>query len=208
MMRAFDILTAIALLVPLALFFIVIAFLIMLDDGRPVFFRQKRVGRNGRPFEILKFRTMRTASQGCAITAAGDSRVTKAGAWMRKLKVDELPQLFNVLKGDMSFIGPRPEVPEFVELDDAVWQAVLAVRPGITDLASLLYRNEEEILSPAPDPAAFYRAAVLPAKLRLNLLYLETRSWRRDLRLLWLTVRFSFFPRGFDSNRVARSFGV
>src|SRR5260370_39627261 len=108
----------------------------------------------------------------------------------------------------MIFIGLGPEVPEFVELDAAVWQAVLAVRPGITDLASLLYRNEEEILSPAPDPAAFYRAAVLPAKLRLNLLYLETRSWRRDLRLLWLTVRFSFFPRGFDSNRVARSFGV
>jgi lipopolysaccharide/colanic/teichoic acid biosynthesis glycosyltransferase len=208
MTRVFDFLAGLVALIALAPVLLIVAAVVLLDDGRPVFFHQKRVGRNGRLFEIWKFRTMRTANQGRAITAAGDERVTGAGAWLRKLKLDELPQLFNVVKGDMSLIGPRPEVPEFVELDDAVWQAVLAVRPGITDLASLLYRDEEHLLKPANDPAEFYRAAVLPAKLRLNLQYLETRSWRRDMKLLWLTARYSFFPRGFDPHRVARTFGV
>jgi lipopolysaccharide/colanic/teichoic acid biosynthesis glycosyltransferase len=208
MTRAFDLLIGLAALIALAPVLFAVAVVVLVNDGRPLFFHQKRVGRNGRLFEIWKFRTMRTANQGCAITAAGDERVTGAGVWLRKLKLDELPQLFNVVKGDMSLIGPRPEVPEFVELNDAVWQAVLAVRPGITDLASLLYRDEEQILKPETDPAEFYRAAVLPAKLRLNLQYLETRSWRRDMKLLWLTARYSFFPRGFDPHRVARSFGV
>jgi lipopolysaccharide/colanic/teichoic acid biosynthesis glycosyltransferase len=208
MTRALDIVVGLTALIVLAPVLLAVAVVVLIDDGRPVFFHQSRVGRNGRLFEIWKFRTMRIANRGCAITAVGDERVTRAGAWLRRLKLDELPQLFNVVRGDMSLIGPRPEVPEFVELEDAVWRAVLAVRPGITDLASLLYRDEEQILKPAADPAAFYRTAVLPAKLRLNLQYLETRSWRRDLKLLWLTARYSFFPRGFDPHRVARSFGV
>jgi len=206
--RLLEVACALTALVGLAPLLLLFAALIWMDDGRPVLFRQTRVGRNGRPFRILKFRTMRPGSFGRAITAAGDRRVTRVGTWLRRLKLDELPQLINVLKGDMSLIGPRPEVPEFVEFDNALWRAVLEVRPGITDLASLVYRNEEDMLGPALDPDAYYRSAILPAKLRLNLQYLQSRSVRQDLRLLWLTARYSFFPRGFDRDRVVRSFSV
>jgi lipopolysaccharide/colanic/teichoic acid biosynthesis glycosyltransferase len=185
-----------------------IALLIAICDGRPVLFRQKRIGRNGAPFWILKFRTMTNNRAGASITAAGDRRVTALGKRLRQFKLDELPQLLNVLRGEMSMIGPRPEVPEFVQFDDELWRAVLQAKPGITDLASLVYRDEERVLAGAANPEAYYRTAVLPAKLRLNLHYLKSRSMTRDARLLWLTARYSFFPRGFDSQRVAQSFGV
>ena len=175
---------------------------ILLDDGPPVFFRQTRVGRKGRSFVIWKFRTMSASASGGSITAAGDRRVTRAGTWLRRLKLDELPQLFNVLRGDMSLIGPRPEVPEYVQLDSVLWQAVLQVRPGITDLATLIHRDEEEILGAAGDPNTFYRETVLPAKLRLNLAYLRSRSCWQDLRLILLTIRYSFFPGAFDREHV------
>src|SRR4029077_14920049 len=138
------------------------AAVVLWDDGRPAFYSQTRVGRGGRPFRIWKFRSMRAGSQGSVITAAGDRRVTRAGAVLRRLKLDELPQLFNVLKGDMSLAGPRPEVPEYVELEAPVWQAVLQVRPGVTDLATLLFRHEEKLLGAARDPNTFYRETVLP----------------------------------------------
>jgi lipopolysaccharide/colanic/teichoic acid biosynthesis glycosyltransferase len=202
----FDAVSASAGLVLLLPVFAVLALAIVLDDGPPVLFRQTRIGRGGRPFRLWKFRTMRVGSRGRAITAAGDHRVTRVGAALRKWKLDELPQLFNVLVGDMSLVGPRPEVPEFVEPDSPVWDAVLKVRPGITDLATLFYRSEERLLGAARDPVAFYRETVLPAKLRLNLKYMASRSFAQDLRLIWLSIRYSLFPAGFDAERIRRSF--
>ena len=204
--RLFDAVSASAGLVLLLPVFAVLAVAIVLDDGPPVLFRQTRIGRGGRPFRLWKFRTMRVGSRGRAITAAGDHRVTRVGAALRKWKLDELPQLFNVLVGDMSLVGPRPEVPEFVEPDSPVWDAVLKVRPGITDLATLFYRSEERLLGAARDPVAFYRETVLPAKLRLNLKYMASRSFAQDLRLIWLSIRYSLFPAGFDAERIRRSF--
>lgn len=181
---------------------------IILDDGFPVFFSQMRVGKGGKLFRIWKFRTMRLESHGNVITVAGDDRVTGAGVRLRRYKLDELPQLFNVLKGEMSLIGPRPEVPEYVQLQEPMWEAVLHARPGITDLATLLYRDEERILGASRDPNAFYREKVLPAKLLLNRAYLLSRSFWQDLKLIFLTIRFSFFPQGFNADLVKRSFGV
>jgi lipopolysaccharide/colanic/teichoic acid biosynthesis glycosyltransferase len=199
---------ALAALILLAPLLAVVTLLILVRDGLPILFRQTRIGRNGEPFLILKFRTMRTGCSGSAITASGDPRVTEVGAWLRGLKIDELPQLINIVQGDMSLIGPRPEVPEYVELADDRWRKTLEVRPGITDLASLAFRNEEAILGPASDRDAYYRSVILPEKLRLNLQYQRSRSAPRDLKLLWMTVRYSFCPRGFDRDRIIRSFAV
>jgi lipopolysaccharide/colanic/teichoic acid biosynthesis glycosyltransferase len=199
---------AVALLALLSPLLLLIAAAILMTDGSPVFFRQTRIGRSGHPFLILKFRTMRRVMQrALPITVANDRRITGTGAWLRRFKLDELPQLWNVVKGEMSLIGSRPEVPEYVHVDDVLWRAILQSRPGITDLATLAYRNEEEILLPADDPDAYYRTVLLPAKLRLNLAYQQSRSLHRDLRLLWLTARYSLFPAGFDRERVLRSFG-
>jgi lipopolysaccharide/colanic/teichoic acid biosynthesis glycosyltransferase len=185
-----------------------LALAVIVDNGPPVFFRQTRVGKNGRPFRIWKFRTMRVGSLGSVITAAGDGRITRVGAVLRRWKLDELPQLFNVLTGDMSLVGPRPEVAEYVRLEEPLWQAVLQVRPGITDLASLLYRNEEELLGAADDPNAFYRASVLPAKLFLNLAYLRSRCFRLDLRLILLTIWYSLHPDRFDPDLIKKTFAA
>ena len=205
--RVVDLCGATAGLVLLAPLWILCAVLILIEDGRPVLFRQQRVGRYGNIFFILKFRTMRDASRGRSITAAGDPRVTCVGSWLRRLKLDELPQFINILRGEMSLIGPRPEVPEYVESNHTLWRRVLAFRPGITDLASLAWRNEEDILARAADPEVFYRQVILPDKLMLNLQYQGARSLRRDVNLLWLSARYSFFPRGFDRIRIVRSLG-
>jgi lipopolysaccharide/colanic/teichoic acid biosynthesis glycosyltransferase len=204
--RLFDVLFSIAGLILLMPIFAVLALLIIRDDGLPVFFSQTRVGRLGKPFRIWKFRTMSAGSQGSVITAAGDARVTRVGVALRKCKLDELPQLLNVLKGDMRMVGPRPEVPEYVQLEAPIWQAVLQVRPGITDLASLLYRDEEKILRASGDPNTFYRESVLPRKLLLNLAYLRSRSFWRDLRLIFMTIRYSLFPETFDTDLTKRTF--
>ena len=205
--RLFDATCAAAGLVFLVPAMTAIAVAILCDDGPPVFFSQTRVGRTGKPFRIWKFRTMRAGSQGGVITAAGDARVTRAGHSLRRFKLDELPQLFNVLKGDMSLVGPRPEVPEYVEIEAPIWQAVLEVRPGVTDLATLLYRDEERLLGTSADPNALYRQSVLPAKLLLNLGYLRSRSFRRDLKLILLTIRYSLFPQSFDPDLIKKSLG-
>jgi len=206
--RVCDISVTIVLLAVLAPLILLLAAAVLASDGFPIIFRQKRIGRNGQPFYIYKFRSMRRdGSRGLHITVANDRRITGVGAWLRRFKLDELPQLFNVLKGEMSLIGPRPEVPEYVQFDDALWRAVLQARPGITDLASLAYRDEEQYLLPAADPDAYYRTVLLPEKLRLNVAYQESRSLPRDVRLLWLTARYSLFPRGFDRGRVLRSLG-
>jgi lipopolysaccharide/colanic/teichoic acid biosynthesis glycosyltransferase len=193
------------ILSPLLLF---IGFLIAYEDGFPVLFRQTRVGRGGRGFSLVKFRSMRMRCVGARITAANDPRLTRFGAFLRRYKLDELPQLWSVVKGDMSLVGPRPEVPHFVGLDDPVWSEVLRVRPGITDLASLVYRQEEDLLARSSNPEAYYRDVVLPAKLALNLHYLQVRSFWRDVRLIVLTVRFSFVPAGFDASRVREMFST
>jgi len=206
--RFFDVTCSAAGLLLLLPVLAAVALLIIFDDGPPVLFNQARVGRNGKLFRIWKFRTMRFGSQGSVITAAGDGRVTTVGKTLRKFKLDELPQLFNVLKGDMSFVGPRPEVPEHVQTEAPIWQAVLRFKPGVTDLATLLYRDEENILSASGDPNAFYCASVLPAKLILNLAYHLSRSFRQDLKLILMTIRYSLFPKGFDSDLIKRRFGI
>jgi lipopolysaccharide/colanic/teichoic acid biosynthesis glycosyltransferase len=206
--RLFDVACAAAGLLLLTPVLALLALVVLCGDGPPVFFGQTRVGRKGKPFRIWKFRTMRTGAPGMVITAAGDPRVTRAGAVLRRCKLDELPQLFNVLKGDMSLVGPRPEVPEFVQLEAPIWQAVLQVRPGVTDLATLLYRDEEKLLGASEDPNTFYREIVLPAKLLLNLGYLHSRSFPRDLKLILLTIRYSLFPERFDQDLIRRSLGT
>jgi lipopolysaccharide/colanic/teichoic acid biosynthesis glycosyltransferase len=207
-MRLLDVAGALAALILLAPLLAIVTLLILVSNGLPILFRQTRIGKHGEPFLILKFRTMRAGSAGLALTTLSDRRVTRVGAWLRKLKIDELPQLINVLRGDMSLIGPRPEVPEYVEFTDDRWRKVLEVRPGITDLASLAFRNEEAILGPAADCDAYYRSVILPEKLRLNIQYQRSRSVPRDLKLLWMTVRYSFYPQGFDRDRIIRSFAV
>jgi lipopolysaccharide/colanic/teichoic acid biosynthesis glycosyltransferase len=205
-MRVFDFICAAIGLVLLAPLLVVIAVLIATGDGSPVLFRQTRVGRHGRPFRIWKFRTMRAGSKGRAITSGGDERITRIGTVLRKYKLDELPQLFNVLRGEMSLVGPRPEVPEYVQLESLVWRLVLQVRPGITDLASLVYRNEEDVLRAAPDPEAYYRDHLQSKKLVLNLRYLSYRNPWRDLRLILASIRYSLTPTKFDPEVVYSKF--
>ncbi len=197
--RIVDVLFSFAVIVILSPVFILVAIVIMIDDGRPVFFSQERVGAGGKTFRILKFRSMRRASGGSLITAAGDPRVTHAGAILRKLKLDELAQFFNVLRGEMSLCGPRPEVPRYVDLKDPVWQEILRVRPGITDPASLCYLNEEELLASVEDPERTYRETILPEKLSISLRYQSTRSLWTDFTLICLTVRHSLTRK--QSNR-------
>jgi lipopolysaccharide/colanic/teichoic acid biosynthesis glycosyltransferase len=204
--RLFDCVCAAAGLVFLFPLLVALATLIAVFDGSPVFFRQVRVGRYGQPFHIWKFRTMHAGSTGRAITSGGDERITPIGALLRKYKLDELPQLANVLIGEMSLVGPRPEVPEYVPLDSASWQAVVQARPGITDLASLVFRNEEDLLRAEKDPERYYRDQLQPRKLALNLTYLSTRNLGRDLKLILASIRYSLFPGQFDPEIVYRTF--
>lgn len=194
---------ALVLLAPLLA---VAALAIVLEGGFPVFFRQERVGKNGRVFRLIKLRSMRNDKHGTLITAARDVRVTRVGATLRRYKLDELPQLWNILAGHMQFVGPRPEVPAMVDGSDPLWHAVLAGKPGLTDLATLIYRHEEEILARAADPDAAYRRELLPHKLSLSIAYRRTRNLGTDLKLLWLSARYSFFPRGFDAETIKRTF--
>ena len=190
MKRAFDLVAAVLGLVVLSPLLALVATAIVALDGRPVFYRQVRVGRGGRPFRIWKFRTMRPAISGAGreITVGGDPRVTRVGAFLRRHKLDELPQLLNVVAGEMSLVGPRPEVPRYVAFYNAEQRRVLDARPGITDPASLAYRDEESMLARAADPEAAYLAEVMPAKLRLNLEYAERATLRSDLRLVARTL--------------------
>lgn len=204
MRNALDRMVCLGGLVALIPLLALIALLVRKEDGGPVLFRQTRIGRRGRPFELLKFRSMRVHDGGPVITAAGDSRITKIGQKLRDYKLDELPQLWNVVRGDMSLVGPRPEVSRYVVPANAVWERVLRVRPGITDLATLVYRNEEELLGRAEDPERTYREVVLPEKLQLNLCYLQRSTLLLDLKLILLTLRYSLFRKGFEPEAVKR----
>lgn len=187
--RGFDIICAalgLALLAPLLL---VLALWVKLDSAGPVFFRQERVGRHGRPFLIHKFRTMRADNAGPQITVGADPRITRSGAFLRHYKLDELPQLWDVLRGAMSLVGPRPEVPKYVAMyPEELRQLVLSVRPGITDPASLRFRNESERLAAAADPEREYIEVVMPAKLALAADYVKQASLGGDLRLIFSTL--------------------
>jgi lipopolysaccharide/colanic/teichoic acid biosynthesis glycosyltransferase len=164
-----------------------IALAVRLTSGRPILFRQERIGLHGRPFELLKFRSMKDGP-GPIVTAAGDPRVTRLGRVLRRTKLDELPQLWNVVRGDMSLVGPRPEVARYVRMFPAEYRRILTVRPGITDFAALAFRDEEAVLARAPSPEAAYAEEVLPAKLALYGRYLDDMSVRTDLLLLLRTL--------------------
>ena len=188
--RAMDIAISAAALCVLWPVFLLIALAIVIDDPGPVFYRQVRVGRGGRPFRIFKFRTMVVDAdkKGLSITVGRDSRITRVGAFLRKTKLDELAQLLNVLCGQMSFVGPRPEVPRYVELYTPYQRQVLLVRPGITDYASIAYRNENDLLAGAEDPERMYIDVIMPDKIELNMKYLREISPLADLRLILKTV--------------------
>lgn len=195
--RAFDIGFSLGTLLILAPLLIVMALWVRLDSPGPVIFRQTRVGRGGREFRICKFRTMRADAEqrGPQLTIGADRRITHSGAWLRKYKVDEIPQFFNVLVGDMSIVGPRPEVPRYVDLyTPATREAVLSVRPGITDLASIEYRDENDLLTASDDPERTYVEQVLPAKLALSERYIRERSFLGDLRIIGRSMTVSFTP--------------
>jgi lipopolysaccharide/colanic/teichoic acid biosynthesis glycosyltransferase len=190
--RTFDVVMAGLGLLLLAPLLLAVALWVKLDSKGPVLFRQERVGRAGRPFFIHKFRTMRAdvSGQAAQITVGADPRITSAGQVLRRCKLDELPQLWDVLRGAMSLVGPRPEVPKYVALYPAAMrQLVLSIRPGITDLASIEYRDESALLAEASDPELTYTQVILPAKLALAARYVQTRSFVGDLRLLLRTLK-------------------
>jgi lipopolysaccharide/colanic/teichoic acid biosynthesis glycosyltransferase len=188
--RLFDAVAAALGLVVTSPLLLICAVAVRLSSPGPVFFRQRRIGNCGKPFDILKFRTMvhRTEKEGLRITADGDSRITTVGRWLRKMKMDELPQLFNVLKGEMSLVGPRPEVPEYVAAYDVDQLRVLEVRPGITGPAALTYIDEEKVLAGALDKEAFYRNTLMPQKLELDLAYCGHVSFLADMRMIFATL--------------------
>jgi len=192
MKRLFDVLFSLFALLFLCPIFLLIALWIMADSGLPVFYIQQRVGRYRKSFGLYKFRTMRNNSAGKGLLTIGrDSRITKSGHFLRKYKLDELPQFLNVLKGEMSIVGPRPEVGKYVDLYTTEQLRVLDVRPGITDLASLTYIDESDLLSRSADPEKTYIEEIMPHKLNLNLEYLKRRTFGSDLRLVLQTLKKS-----------------
>lgn len=190
MKRVFDVVASGLGLLVLSPFFLVLAVWIKSDSAGPVFYRQIRVGRYNRDFRLFKFRSMRVGSDKKGLITVGgrDPRVTCSGYFIRKYKLDELPQLINVLLGDMSLVGPRPEVRKYVEMYTREQLHVLDVRPGITDMASIRYRNENELLAEAEDPEAFYIKVVMPDKLKINLEYVAKQSFGFDMKLIFKTI--------------------
>lgn len=170
---------------------IIIALWIVIDDPGPVFYRQQRVGKGGRDFRILKFRSMRVNADRAGLITVGerDSRVTRAGYYIRKYKLDELPQLINVLIGDMSLVGPRPEVRKYVDLYTDEQKRVLSIRPGITDYASIEYVDENRLLAESADPDRTYVEEIMPAKIALNMRYINHPTLNEYLRILFLTAK-------------------
>ncbi|WP_338881739.1 sugar transferase [Achromobacter veterisilvae] len=195
MKRLFDIIVSLLGLILLSPLFLAVAVAIKRDSPGPVFFRQVRVGKDGRSFRIHKFRSMTVskAHNSKEITVSGDARITRSGAWIRHWKLDELPQLIDVFLGDMSVVGPRPEVPRYVAVyPEDLRRIVLSVRPGITDLASIRFRHENDLLARASDPERAYREQILPEKLRLQSEYVRTRSFVGDLGIVIATFTALF----------------
>ena len=189
MKRVFDLifsLFGIAVLLPV---YLIIALLISVDSKGGVIYRQERTGKEGKTFRVLKFRTMRPDSfnKGALTVGSRDPRITNIGYYLRKYKLDELPQLFNVLWGEMSFVGPRPEVKKYTDLYTKEQQKVLQVRPGITDYASIKYRNENDLLSASEDPEKLYIEEIMPEKLNLNLKYINDNTVFKDIKIIFDT---------------------
>lgn len=186
----FDIIFSFIGIILLLPVFVVISCLIILDSRGGIFYRQTRVGKNNVDFFLLKFRTMQTNAdkKGLLTVGSRDSRITKIGYYLRKYKLDELPQLFNVLFGSMSLVGPRPEVRKYVDLYNAQQKQVLNAKPGITDYASIEYVNENEILAKADNPEQTYITEIMPHKLTLNLKYIEQQSFITDLKIIFKTL--------------------
>jgi lipopolysaccharide/colanic/teichoic acid biosynthesis glycosyltransferase len=190
MKHVFDILMATIGLILLAPLFLLVAVLIKLDSRGPIFFRQERIGKRFRPFLIYKFRTMveNAAQIGTEITYGNDPRITRIGRLLRKTKIDELPQIINVLKGEMSLVGPRPEIRQYVELFQRDYEEILKIRPGITDLASVKYRDEAAVLEQSENPEEEYLRRVLPDKINLSKEYIRRSSFFFDLTLILKTL--------------------
>ena len=187
--RIFDVVAALLGLLVLAPMFVAIAVWIKLDSRGPVFFRQQRVGKDGHPFNIIKFRTMFDDAYESPLTIGNDRRITPAGKLLRRHKLDEFPQLINVIGGSMSLVGPRPEVPRYVDCyPPEVRTQVLSVTPGITDWASIYYKEENSLLSRSANPEQAYLDTVLPAKLKYNLRYVHERSFWNDIRIIFTTL--------------------
>jgi lipopolysaccharide/colanic/teichoic acid biosynthesis glycosyltransferase len=187
--RIFDILISLFSLILLSPILIIVLVLIRLTSKGPVFYRQTRVGEKSRDFKILKFRTMYVGADKLGLLTVGgrDSRITKVGYYLRKYKLDELPQLLNVFIGDMCLVGPRPEVRKYVDLYSDSQKKVLDVRPGITDLASIEFRNENEILAEQENPDKYYIDVIMPHKLQINLKYIKERSLIKDFEVIFKT---------------------
>ena len=194
MKRLFDIVLSTSLLVFLGPVILVICFLILIFDGKPVFFKQARVGIDSHSFKLIKFRTMSNmgGSEHGSFDAGSSVRVTRIGRLLRRTKLDELPQLINVLRGEMSFVGPRPEVRKWVDAFPERWAKVHQVRPGITDPASIIYRNEEVLLAQSTDPERTYQEKVLPHKLSLYEKYVDEHNFWTDIRIIFQTLKALF----------------
>ena len=189
MKRLFDLVLSICGILFLLPFFIIVSILIKLDSDGDIIFKQIRVTKDGREFKIFKFRTMRpnTEKQG-QITVGADNRITSIGKFLRKTKLDELPQLFNIVMGDMSFVGPRPEVPKYVAMYTKEQKEILKVRAGITDYASIYFSNESEILGEQKDPEKFYIEKIMPYKIELNKKYIKEAGLITDIKIIFLTI--------------------
>jgi lipopolysaccharide/colanic/teichoic acid biosynthesis glycosyltransferase len=184
----FDRLFALLGIVILSPVILVVAILVRVKIGKPVLFKQERVGKDGKLFTILKFRTMEDENEGSSVCVAGDERILPLGVKLRKYKLDELPQLWNVLKGDMSFVGPRPDVPGYADQLQGDDLDVLKLRPGITGPATLKYRDEEELLATVDNPKEYNDTVIFPDKVRINCYYLHHHSFWTDLKILFATV--------------------
>lgn len=189
--RLFDIIFSIIGLILLSPFFLIMALWIKIDSKGTVFYKQERIGKNSKVFLLLKFRSMFIGSdkQGLLTIGGKDPRLTNSGYFIRKFKLDEFPQLLNVLSGDMSIIGPRPEVAKYVALYNKEQKKVLNVRPGISDLASIRFSNENELLEKAENPEIFYIAEIMPEKLRMNLEYVQNNNLWMDVKIIFLTFK-------------------
>lgn len=191
MKRVFDLCVSLTILLLFLPFGMIISILIALESRGGIFYRQKRVGRNGNEFNLLKFRTMKPNSDRLGQLTVGmrDPRITRIGYFLRKTKLDEFPQFINVLKGEMSIVGPRPEVKAYVDFYNENQRKILQVKPGITDYASLEYFDENRLLGEASDPHEMYIREIMPAKLKLNEKYLENPSVWKDIHVMWSTFK-------------------
>ena len=188
--RFFDIIISLIVLVIIAIPMLIVAIAIKLDSKGPVFYKQERLTKNKKPFKIIKFRTMRVGADKNLdnLTVKNDPRITKTGEFLRKWKIDELPQFINVLLGDMSLVGPRPETPKMVDLYPNYYDVIFAVRPGITDYASIEFRNESEYYNSIEDSETIYLEKILPRKIELKLRYIENLSIKTDIAILFKTA--------------------